>query len=247
MAVGTLTLDGQGGSDHYIIYTNGSQNEDRDYIINVLDTGASNDGVDVLSIYGYDSALNGIDPETSLPYATDDIFLLRAMTAIAGLNGNEAANRPAFVGLLHGTIDQVQAGAYTAVERINYDAAINGRLEVFGMGGNDSFATDDNSAITTLDGGQGDDSFQIGQLYGTQRNAAAGVSANDIFATIATTRGWLSAGNSAALVAQGGEGNDQLTVYSNQAMVRLEGDDGNDIFVVRAFALADTANGTEGA
>jgi Ca2+-binding RTX toxin-like protein len=233
MTVGTLTLDGQAGSDHYIIYTNGSQN-DRNYIINALDTGASSDGVDVLSIYGDD--------------ATDDIFLLRAMTAIAGLGGiNEVANRPAFVGLLHGTVAQVQAGEYEAVERINYDAAINGRLEVYGLGGNDSFATDDNSAITTLDGGKGDDSFQIGQLYGTQRNAAAGVSANDIFATVATTRGWLSAGNSAALVAQGGEGNDQFNVYSNQAMLRLEGDDGNDIFVVRAFALADTIGGTEGA
>ena len=38
--------------------------------------------------------------------------------------------------------------------------------------GNDYFAVDDNSAITTLDGGKGDDTFQIGQLYGSQRIAA---------------------------------------------------------------------------
>ena len=31
-------------------------------------------------------------------------------------------------------------------------------------------------------------------------------------------------------------------MYSNQAELRLEGDDGNDIFVVRAFALAATCD-----
>jgi hypothetical protein len=36
-------------------------------------------------------------------------------------------------------------------------------------------------------------------------------------------------------------------VYSNQAVLRLEGDDGNDLFTVRAFALADTVGGTENA
>ena len=36
----------------------------------------------------------------------------------------------------------------------------------------------------------------------------------------------------------GGTGNDQFTVYSNKAELRLEGNDGNDEFVVRAFALA---------
>ena len=55
---------------------------------------------------------------------------------------------------------------------------------------------------------------------------------------IATTRGWLSPGTNAPLVAQGGTGNDEFTVYSNQAELRLEGDDDNDLFVVRAFALA---------
>ena len=44
-------------------------------------------------------------------------------------------------------------GRTTAVERINYDTGINGRLTVNGLGGNDYFAVDDNSATTTLDGG----------------------------------------------------------------------------------------------
>ncbi len=59
---------------------------------------------------------------------------------------------------------------------------------------------------------------------------------------VATTRGWLSPGISAPLVAQGGTGNDEFRVYSNQAELRLEGDDNNDLFIVRAFAIAAVAN-----
>src|SRR5262249_50748092 len=64
-----------------------------------------------------------------------------------------------------------------------YDENINGRLMVNGLGGNDKFVVDDNSAITTLDGGDGDDTFQIGQVFGTPRDAAAGLSNGDTFAT----------------------------------------------------------------
>src|SRR5262249_38873004 len=56
-------------------------------------------------------------------------------------------------------------------ERINYDTGINGRLIVNGLGGNDAFFTDDNSAVTTLDGGLGNDNFQIGQIYGLSRDS----------------------------------------------------------------------------
>ena len=59
---------------------------------------------------------------------------------------------------------------------------------------------------------------------------------------MATTRGWLSPGSSAPLVAQGGTGNDEFRVYSNQAELRLEGDDHNDLFIVRAFAIGATTD-----
>ena len=63
--------------------------------------------------------------------------------------------------------------------------------------------------------------------------------AQDVFPElVATTRGWLSPGSSAPLVAQGGTGNDEFRVYSNQAELRLEGDDNNDLFIIRAFAIA---------
>jgi len=52
----------------------------------------------------------------------------------------------------------------------------------------------------------------------------------------------LSPGSSAPLVAQGGTGNDEFRVYSNQAELRLEGDDNNDLFIIRAFAIAATTD-----
>ena len=57
---------------------------------------------------------------------------------------------------------------------------------------------------------------------------------------IATTRGYLSRGATMPVVVQGGDGNDTITVYSNKAELRLEGDDGDDLFIIRAFALAQT-------
>src|SRR5262249_7324136 len=48
----TLTLDGQAGSDTYVVNTTGTHGDLRNYAINVLDTGAADDGVDNLSVYG---------------------------------------------------------------------------------------------------------------------------------------------------------------------------------------------------
>src|SRR5207244_10103402 len=125
----------------------------------------------------------------------------------------EQANRPAFVALLHATLAVAAPSGTTLlapnafqVERVNYDTAINGRLKFYGLGGNDYYAADDNSAITTLDGGAGDDTFQIGQIYGTKRDSlpstldappgvypigntnGGSLTAQDVFTTIATTR-----------------------------------------------------------
>ena len=89
------------------------------------------------------------------------------------------------------------------VERINYDAAINGRLTVYGQGGNDVFAADDNSAITTLDGGLGNDSFQIGQIYGSKRDSLAPTTTPSITSGGSlTTAGRLRHGRDDARLAQ---------------------------------------------
>jgi uncharacterized protein (UPF0371 family) len=81
--------------------------------------------------------------------------------------------------MLHGDIDTYRDRTQnnepsSEVQRINYDTALNGRLSVYGLGGNDYFASDDNSAITTLDGGSGFDTFQIGQIFGNKRDGSEG-------------------------------------------------------------------------
>ena len=237
----TLTLDGQADTDYYEVHTLGSNGEDnRNYVINVLDTGDSNDGVDELTIFGND--------DTSGETTTDDIFLLRAATELP----NETADRPAYVAMVHGTLDEYldtieDNEDSPEVQRINYDTGLNGRLTVLGLGGNDTFFSDDSTVNVTLDGGAGSDSFQIGQIFGTKRTDLpdeGNLLEQDVFPNlVATTRGWLSPGISAPMVVHGGTGNDEFTVYSNQAELRLEGDDDNDLFVVRAFALAQVDDG----
>src|SRR5207244_95230 len=83
----------------------------RNYVINALDTGAANDGVDNLSVYGRDdTAANDPASQYRGPNgAFDDIFLLRRMTSITNETPNRPApyaDSPAFVALLHGTAGQ---------------------------------------------------------------------------------------------------------------------------------------------
>lgn len=126
----------------------------------------------------------------------------------------------------------------TEVERVNYDTGME-RLDIYAFAGDDSFYLDDNSAITNIYGAEGDDFFQIGQMFGSARDANAGVAPGDEIATVLTTRGYLSRGISYETKICGADGNDSFMVYSNQAHLLLEGEDGNDLFTVRAFALAD--------
>ena len=187
----------------------------------MLDTGATDDGADTLTINGSDAERPLPAPKVQLP---DRPARMR--------------DSPAFVALLHGTIEQAMSHTLDPqVERINYDENINGLL-VAGLGGDDYFASDDNSALTTLDGGAGNDTFQFGQLFGTAR-VPADVAAEDAFDTTLTTRGYLSRGVSFATVANGGTGGDTFSVYSNKAELNLNGEDGDDSFILRAFALAD--------
>jgi len=205
----TLNLDAQGGSDAYVVNVTGTG----EYIINVLDTGAQNDGVDSLTVHGLDT----------IPASDDEL-------------GDTFLVRHNFVALLN---DDFGDSAFDVVERINYDENINARLRIEGHGGHDSFFVDDNSSITTLDGGADNDYFHVGQMFGSRRDAAAGVAPGDEFDTIETTRGFLSNGISLPMVVYGGEGHDTFSVYHNKAVLRLEGESGNDTFIIRAFALVN--------
>lgn len=218
----SVDLDGQDGADTYTVALTGGQT---DYRINVLDSGTDGHGGDSLAIQGTSG---------------DDAFLLRQ---VAELPGYASADTPAFVALVKGPIDEVLANAATrpqSLERVNYDRRIEGGLTVSGGQGDDTFASDNNAARTVLDGGQGADRFFIGQVYTTARVADA-VAPQDAFDTIETTRGFLSRGVSFETTVRGGAGDDQFTVYSNGAPLDLQGDEGNDRFEVRAFALRTEA------
>jgi Ca2+-binding RTX toxin-like protein len=207
-------LDGGEGSDTYTVDMSGGLVEKH---VTVFDSGTG--GQDELTINGTDQA---------------DRFLLRA-----GL-GDEAL---AFVAMLNDD---------GAVERLDYNRQLE-KLRIFGWDGDDRFALDDNRSETEIDGGLGKDTFQVGQMFVTPRTVTdadirphdgdmphdgSDEADTDVFATIETTRGFLSNGVSKKTVLKGGGGNDALTVFHNLAELELQGGDGDDTFTVRAFALA---------
>ncbi len=182
----TLKLDAQGGSDTYVVNVSGTG----EYIVNVFDTGAQDDGVDSLIVHGLDT----------VPASDDEL-------------GDTFLVRHNFVALLN---DDVGDSAFDVVERINYDENINARLRIEGHGGHDNFFIDDNASITTLDGGFGNDFFQVGQMFGSPRDAAASVAPGDEFDTIETTRGFLSNGITLPMVVYGGRRPRRLLCLSQQ-------------------------------
>src|SRR5262249_14944925 len=158
----------------------GSQNGTNNYVINVLDTGGPDGTANTLSVYGANSTQNGINPSTGQEYPVNNIFLTRRPRFIPGETANRPAlyqDTPGFVAVLHTTVQAAQGGAgagasfvqagHFPVEQVNYDDALS-RLMVFGQGGNNYFASDDVTTATTFDGGPGDNTFQIGQIYGLQ-------------------------------------------------------------------------------
>jgi len=133
----------------------------------------------------------------------------------------------------------------SAVERVNY----NNQVESFVVNtlfGDDLVAVDDTRAVGTVNLGLGDDRIQIGQIFRSQRDSAAGVAAEDVVATIETTRGFLSNGVSFDLTVNAGVGNDEFTVYHNLASLILNGNDGDDTFLIKAFALAGSQDNERG-
>ena len=140
-------------------------------------------------------------------------------------------------------------------QRVNYDGSITNRLEINGgdvtgaliAGGaptsnGDGFYIDGNSALTTINAGNGNDFFQIGQIYDAAGLGAAagdvGAGLGDGLETTLTTLGALSYGVEKATVLYGGSGSDTFQVYSNKADLSMIGGSGNDTFIVRAFLVA---------
>ena len=178
----------------------------------------------IVNVHDSGAVGDGADTLTINGTTTSDVFLIRA-NFVARLASATSTDRNAFV------------------ERINYDRTMN-TLAVNGGAGADEFYADDNSAITTLDGGAGEDLFQFGQMFGAERTAPAHVAFGDEITTVHTTAGWLSRGISFSTTAYGGDNDDRFQVYSNKAPLKLFGEDDNDEFVVRAFVLDTGELGT---
>ncbi|HUJ86770.1 MAG TPA: hypothetical protein VLX30_07975 [Burkholderiales bacterium] len=196
-----------------------------------IDGGEGSDSV-VVNITGgdtdylindFDTGTSGTDLLTVNGTDAADNFLLRASA------NPESQGGVAFIAALHG--DPV-----ANVERVNYGHSLE-NLVLNAAGGDDTVTLDDNWAATTINGGDGNDTFQIGQIFKSPRDAAANVAPNDVFQTTLTTRGYLSNGASYATTINGDDGNDNFTVFRNLAVLTLNGDDGDDVFTIRAFAL----------
>ncbi|MBC8505088.1 MAG: tandem-95 repeat protein, partial [Chloroflexi bacterium] len=235
----------QGGSGADVITLDHlpSMDVDAGHTVDINGGGGSDETIVHLALHSRilinieDSGANddGVDRLTINGTPNDDLFLLRED----------------FVAIIYRNVDN-DGDSYDDYTRINYDQQVNGRLRVNGYGGDDAFFVDDNSTITTLDGGAGDDFFQFGQLFKSARISeddvnpdypeySTGIAAEDAFFTIETTRGFLSNGVSHPLTAYGGSGEDVYQVYHNKAVLRLEGGPDDDTFMVRAFVILDEA------
>ena len=133
--LGRVTLDGQAGSDYYLVSMFGNGGSRIDVADSVTGVGS---GTNVLVVNGS---------------AANDTFLLRK-------------------GLVAQLSNRSSAGWFQAAEKVTYTDGVNGGVLVNGLDGDDAFALDDNSSSMTIDGGNGNDIFQIGQLFTAYRQTA---------------------------------------------------------------------------
>jgi RTX calcium-binding nonapeptide repeat (4 copies) len=200
----------------------------------LIDGGDDNDTYNVNFIGGLtNSQINVFDSGTTtgdvlnmLGTSNNDTFLLRAAAAANGL---------AFVAMLNLAAN---------VERVNYDTNLDS-ITLEGGLGDDQFFIDDTRAVINIYGDfrdynnalGGNDFFQVGQLYQSQRDIVAGIANADQFNTLQTTKGWLSNGITQPMTIHGGAGVDNFVVFHNKAELSLDGDAGDDTFIIQAFAL----------
>ncbi|MBC2721360.1 MAG: hypothetical protein HGJ97_01595, partial [Desulfosporosinus sp.] len=203
----TITLDGQNGSDQYLINLVGTSN----YIITLNDSGNGLGDRDLLTVNATDNA--------------DQILIRRN-----------------FLALINQGVDLDDDGCHD-VERINYNSSLE-HIYLNTLDGNDKVHSDDTSTYFTIDGGKGNDVFQIAQVFNSPRDAEA-VALGDASATVHTTQGFLSRGISVPMIIYGGEGNDSFAVYHNKAELSVFGQDGDDKFLVRAFVVLDSSGDQE--
>jgi Ca2+-binding RTX toxin-like protein len=131
------------------------------------------------------------------------------------------------------------------VDRVDYDSTIDA-LVVEGVAGDNRFVLDDVAAPLTLNAGDGNDRFQVGQIFANPRTGANVVDGGEMRTRAVEGRGHMSLGVSHPTTINGGDGDDLFTVYSNVARLTLNGEDGDDTFVLRAFIAEGTVSAAGG-
>jgi hypothetical protein len=119
------------------------------------------------------------------------------------------------------------AGDPAIAQAVNYTKSI-ASLSIATNGGNDTVLVDDNWAVTTIDGGTGQNTYSVGNL------SASAV--DNIDNTKVASGQVLSHGVSYQTTINGGDEGDSFTVRRNLAAVTLNGGAGDDAFVVNGFA-----------
>ena len=132
-----------------------------------------------------------------------------------------------------------QGGFGPGYERINYDSSI-GLLQINEPGGDNHFYVDGNGAITQIDAGDGNNTYQFGQLFGTDRTPGIDIGSGETIPTIQTDQGTVSRGIRYATSILAGAGHDTVTVYASAAPLTVFGGSGTENVVVRPFVNAAT-------
>ena len=236
-SLGDDLIDGGSGSDDVTVNTLGG---DMHSLLTVFDSGAPvGDGTDTLIVNGTAEADRFL-----LRAARADVFDATLIDVNASLADLEA--RLADMGVaknLQFNLATLPARAFIAklnnddkAERINYYDNLESII-VNTLDGADFVVSDNTNAEVTINGGDGNDLFQIGQLFNSPRDTDAGIDPYDVFDTVQTTKGFLSSGINAPMTINGEDGNDSFVVFRNLKVLTLNGGDGDDEFLVKAFAL----------
>ena len=205
-------VDGQGGSDQVFVNLMG---ESETNYANITDTGNGEFDTDTLTIEGTeynDNLLMRMNKDRSLGFV--------ALLPDRNLGQNEVGNRN--------------------IERVNFTKGIE-VVNLNANGGDDKIYVDGTAKTTNIDGGAGDDSFQIGQFYNSSRESSGnqGIKKDDEFNTTQTLGNdkFLSDGvtKDTSLNVEGGVGNDSFIALRNAGALSMAGGRGNDTFSVYTY------------
>ena len=247
----TINLFGGDGSNQYDINLTGNS----DYIVNVNRIGQPNTGSDTLTI-------NGVPGDDTFLLRQNFVALLQYQNGVLQptyerINYNGPVNvLTAKVGVASNPVNVLDVNALESYDHLYSNSLgtvqppqlVSSTYAAMSLTSHTNFYVDGNSAITTLTGADGGDTFQFGQVFGADRIGGSTVQFGDQISTVEVALGYnstggivpgyLTSGPEYATTAYGGAGNDQFFVYSNQAPLKLYGEGGNNDFIVRAFALA---------